>query len=262
MSLDSAQEASRAQFERQSDQYGRTHVLANTADLDAAIAGLEGFPTSGSALDVATGGGHTALWLARRGFTVTAGDLSERMLENTVQLAKEEGFEVRTIQHSAEALPLPDRSVTVVTCRVAAHHFSSPEAFVSEVARVLMPGGWFILIDGTVPDESPSAVAWLHALEKLRDPSHGSFLSPSEWIGLCHQSGLAVTRSEVGRLLQPDLQWYFETAGTTLENRKAVLELIRHASPEIRNLFELQESGGRCTWYWHRLQLVARAPSI
>jgi SAM-dependent methyltransferase len=261
MSLDSAQEASRAQFERQSDRYGRTHVLADTADLDEAVAGFADFPASGLALDVATGGGHTALWLAKRGFSVTAGDLSERMLENAALLAREDGFEIRTVLHSAEELPVPDRSLTVVSCRVAAHHFSSPEAFVQEVARVLVPGGWFILIDGTVPDESPSAVAWLHALEKLRDPSHGSFLSPREWSELCRQSGLAVERCHVGRLLQPDLNWYFETAGTTPENREAVLELIQKATPDIRDLFDLQESDGRCTWYWHRLQLIARMPT-
>jgi hypothetical protein len=43
-------------------------------------------PPHGTALDVATGGGHTALWLAGHGWKVTAGDIAPRMLENAKKL--------------------------------------------------------------------------------------------------------------------------------------------------------------------------------
>jgi len=41
------------------------------------------------------------------------------------------------------------------------------------------------------------------------------------------------------------LNWYFETAATTPENRARVLELVRHAPPEARNLFRLTEEDGK-----------------
>ena len=79
--LDSTQAASAAQFNRQSERYGKAHILADTQDVARALAGVS-VPTAGRALDVATGGGHTALFLARQGWNVTVGDISERMLAN------------------------------------------------------------------------------------------------------------------------------------------------------------------------------------
>jgi 2-polyprenyl-3-methyl-5-hydroxy-6-metoxy-1,4-benzoquinol methylase len=79
--FDAAQAASAAQFDRQSDRYGKSHILADTSDVAAALAGVA-VPKDGRALDVATGGGHTALYLATQGWRVTAGDIAPRMLEN------------------------------------------------------------------------------------------------------------------------------------------------------------------------------------
>ena len=61
--LDVKQSASAAQFNRQSDRYGKSHILADTQDVDQGLRGVLP-PSGGAALDVATGGGHTALWLA------------------------------------------------------------------------------------------------------------------------------------------------------------------------------------------------------
>lgn len=75
--FDSKQSASAAQFDRQSDRYGKSHILADTQDVAAALEGLAA-SAGATALDVATGGGHTALWLARHGWKVTAGDIAHR----------------------------------------------------------------------------------------------------------------------------------------------------------------------------------------
>ena len=174
--FDTAQAASAAQFDRQSDRYGKSHILADTADVAECLSGM----AAGSgrrALDVATGGGHTALYAARRGWKVTAGDVSSRMLENARKLLEAEGLPLETRLFPAEEIPYPADTFDLVTVRVAPHHFSSPARFVREGVRVLSPGGHFMLIDGTVPDDDPAAEAWLHGVEKLRDPSHGRFLA-------------------------------------------------------------------------------------
>ena len=62
-SLDFRQSAAAAQFNRQSDRYGKSHILADTQDVALGLQGID-VPAGGTALDVATGGGHTALWLA------------------------------------------------------------------------------------------------------------------------------------------------------------------------------------------------------
>ena len=257
MALDPIQKASRDQFERHSANYGKSHILANTADVALALADIEVLPDSW-ALDVATGGGHTAIYLASRGFTVTASDISPAMLDSAERLAAERGLSIKTRLHEAETLPYSPASYDLVTCRVAAHHFSNRESFLAEVARVLKPGGYFLLIDGSIPDGEPVAEQWIHKLEKMRDPSHGRFLSPGAWQELCRRNQLSVVRCETTPFKQPDLNWYFDTAGTTAENRKRVLELIHAAPQSARRVFRIGEEDGKIVWWWTRLSLLAR----
>ncbi len=258
--FDTAQAAAAAQFDRQSDRYGKSHILADTRDLAAALAGMA-VPPAGQALDVATGGGHTALYLAKQGWQVTAGDIAPRMLGNARRLVEEAGCSIQTRLFPAEELPFPSGSFDLVTVRVAAHHFSSPARFTTEVARVLKPGGSFLLIDGSVPDGDPETDAWLHQVEKWRDPSHGHFLSREAWETLTKANGLTVLRSQLDPMKQPDLQWYFETAATPAENRALVLEAVRTVSPRVRAAIQLGEEAGRIVWWWPRLSLLARKPA-
>ena len=180
------------------------------------------------------------------------------MLERVREAAAERGLAVETRQHAAEELPYEDASFDLVTSRIAPHHFSSPESFIRETARVLRPAGWFLLIDGSVPDDEPEAEEWLHQVEKLRDPSHHRLLTPRAWTQLCAMHGLQVRSAELHPMKQPDLEWYFETAATPPENRVGVRELVANAPSSARELFRLAEEEGRIIWWWPRLSLVAQ----
>lgn len=256
-SLDSKQSASAAQFNRQSDRYGKSHILADTQDVEQALRGVSAAPGA-AALDVATGGGHTALWLARHGWNVTAGDLAPRMLQNARKLCAEAGFELETRLFPAEEIPFADGSFDLVTTRVAPHHFSSPARFVREAARVLKSRGHFMLIDGSVPDDDPETEQWLHRVEKLRDPSHGRFLSRKAWESLARETGLKVVRSELHSRQQPDVEWYFETAATPAWNREQALQAIAGASEHVKTALRLGHQEGRIVWWWPMLTLLAR----
>ncbi len=219
-------------------------------------------PAGGAALDIATGGGHAALWLARHGWKVTAGDIAPRMLENAAKLCAEAGLTVETKLFPAEELPFVPSSFDLVTSRVAPHHFSSPARFVAEVARVLKPGGRFLLIDGSVPDDDPPTEEWLHHVEKLRDPSHGRYLARKTWEGLVREAGLTVVRSELQPYKQPDLQWYFETAATPPDNREQVMAAVGGATAHVRAALRLHNERGKIVWWWPRLTLLAAKPSM
>ncbi len=258
MALNEMQKASRDQFEKQSKRYGRSHILADTSDIVAACEFFE-LPENAKVLDVATGGGHAANYFAAAGCDVIASDITPAMLENAGNLARENGNPIGTGQHSAEELPYADSHFDLVVCRVAPHHFSDVSSFVRESCRVLKSGGTFLVIDGSVPDNNSIAEAWTHQVEKLRDPSHGRFISPGEWQSLCGDAGLSVHHCELKPMKMPDLEWYFETAATPQSNRTAVLELVRNAPEEARDAFKLGEEDEKIVWWWQRMTLVARA---
>lgn len=261
MKLDASQRTSRAQFERRAACYGQSHILSDTSDVAEALAGLDNAALD-PALDVATGGGHTAAHLSARGLRVTASDLSDAMLAQTSNLAASRGLSISTASHAAEELPYADGAFRLVTCRTAAHHFSCVADFVREAFRVLRPGGWLLVIDGAAPDDNPVAEDWIHRVEKLRDPSHGRFLSPAAWRALADKTGFVVKRCECHPLKQPNLKWYFDTADTTPDNRKAVVELLANAPDEARQVFRIKEEGDTVVWWWPRMTLLARRPEV
>lgn len=257
MPLDAIQSAAAAQFDRQSANYGTGHILAQTADLEAALPHLA-LPAQPRVLDVATGGGHCGLFFAARGAQVILGDIATKMLAAAAKLAAERGLVVETREFPAEVIPFADATFDLVTSRVAPHHFSAPDQFVREVARVLKPGGFFLLIDGSIEDGQPEAEAWIHQLEKWRDPSHHRFWTPGAWQCWCEASGLTVTRSRLEPFKQPDLEWYFRAASTSPENQALVRAAIAAAPATVRQFFRLGEEGGKTVWWWQRLTLVAR----
>jgi ubiquinone/menaquinone biosynthesis C-methylase UbiE/glutathione S-transferase len=255
-SLNDVQLASQEQFNAQADQYGKSHILADVTDVEKAVTELK-LRSNSLALDIATGAGHTAIYLAEKGFQVTASDISTGMLEQAKKLAAEKKVTVDFREHAAEKLPYPDNTFSLVTCRMAAHHFSSPESFIRESARVLKTYGYLVLIDGTVPDDHVEAHDWMDTLERLRDPSHARFTTPNQWRKWCVDSGLTVTQSKVESFKMPDVNWYFNVANTPPENRKKILEMLAKAPGSVRELFKVGQEEGKIIWYWRRITLVA-----
>jgi ubiquinone/menaquinone biosynthesis C-methylase UbiE len=52
----------------------------------------------------------------------------------------------------AEALPLQDSSVDLALSTISFHHWQDQAAGIREIARVLRPGGHFLLVDMSFPD--------------------------------------------------------------------------------------------------------------
>jgi ubiquinone/menaquinone biosynthesis C-methylase UbiE len=260
MNLNSTQLAAQEQFARQSHRYGKGHILECVEDVEAALPHLR-LPPQSRVLDVATGGGNTGLFFAGLGHQVTLSDLTQAMLDRAASVAADRGLRVETRLHSAEVMPYVDGQFDIVTCRIAPHHFSSPADFVRETARVLRPGGQFLLIDGTVEDNESEAEEWAHRVEKLRDPSHNRLVTPGKWRSFCESAGLSIDHLVVNLFKQPDLNWYFDVAATPEPNRREVLRLIESAPDSARRLFRLGIEDGKIVWWWQRITLVATKPA-
>lgn len=150
------------------------------------------------ALDIATGGGHTALRLAAQVRQVIASDLTPAMLEVARAHIRPQAPNVAFTAADAEALPFAAEAFDLVTCRIAAHHFPDPFAFARECARVLKPGGRLAVQDLTAPDDERAA-RYVDAFERLRDPSHVRLAAPYEWEGLFLDAGFTVESVELHR---------------------------------------------------------------
>jgi ubiquinone/menaquinone biosynthesis C-methylase UbiE len=152
-----------------------------------------------TALDIATGGGHTALAIAPFVAQVTVTDLTPRMLEKAQEFILAQGVTNAFFQVAdAEQLPFPPASFDRVTCRIAPHHFPDLSKFVLEVARVLNAGGLFLLIDCMAPSD-PELDIFDNTIEKWRDPSHGRSCTSEEWQALLNEAKLSIEHLEFFR---------------------------------------------------------------
>jgi len=149
------------------------------------------------ALDIATGGGHTALAIARRGTWTVAGDLTEPMLHAARKhiTAQAPSGRVVYMRLDAEQLPFASNTFDAVTCRIAPHHFPDVAAFVRETARVVRPGGVVGIVDQLSPPD-PKTAKYVNAFERLRDPSHVWAYNQVEWEGFLVGAGLEVLHVE------------------------------------------------------------------
>lgn len=194
------------QFGPTADAYVKSPGHAGGPDLDQLIAWGR-TRGAGRVLDVATGGGHTALAFAGFTPTVFATDLTEPMLRAARSFAANRGM--ATIQYLAadvEALPFKEESFGVVTCRIAAHHFSSLPAALRQIARVLQRGGALLLQD-ILGHEDPECAAFILEVEKRRDPSHVRSAPHPEWAALLKGAGLTVSDEGMIEKVRPWEEW-------------------------------------------------------
>lgn len=176
-------------------EYVTSTVHAQGEDLDR-LAALAAPQPGWLALDVATGGGYTALRLAPQVARVVACDLTPAMLAAARAFTTGQG--ARNLVFTAgdaEHLPFRDGVFDLVTCRIAPHHFPDCFRFVQECARTLKPGGRLAVQDQLLPDE-PRAARYIDSFERLRDPSHHRAFDEHEWRGMFLDAGLQVAAVE------------------------------------------------------------------
>jgi demethylmenaquinone methyltransferase / 2-methoxy-6-polyprenyl-1,4-benzoquinol methylase len=145
-------------------------------------------------LDVATGTGAVALELVRQhGCSVVGIDRSPEMLAVARRRVSDRRLGARIELHEgrAEALPFPDGSFDGLTVTYLLRYVDDPAATISELARVVRPGGTMALLDFGVPQAHVARALW-ELYVRFVLPSAGRLLSPG-W-------------HEVGRFLGPSIR--------------------------------------------------------
>ncbi|WP_394348625.1 class I SAM-dependent methyltransferase [Halovivax sp.] len=236
-------------FGAAADAYRESEPHRRGADLDRIAAWCA---DADRALDVATGAGHAAGALRRAGVeTVVAADAAPEMVATAVR-----EFDARGVVGDAERLPFDADSFDAVTCRIAAHHFPNPRAFVEEVARVLRPGGTFAFEDNVAPNDRRLAT-FLNRLERERDPSHVESDPVATWRERLTDAGLSVTET-VPFAKTLEVESWLEAQSPTSARRRRVLEMLRDAPPAARETFDIRATDGTVT-SWRNPKVLIRA---
>lgn len=128
----------------------RMGEFRNLGDENAGILRRLALPTGSSVLEIGTGTGHFARFAAAAGMNVTAIDVSPVMLEYARRRAVEDGIGGIVFLHAGFLTQkFAESSFDAVVSGAALHHL--PDAWkavaLANVARVLKPGGQFILRD-------------------------------------------------------------------------------------------------------------------
>ena len=108
---------------------------------------LSELAASDAVADIGCGPGTAARGAARLGASVVGVDPAPVMLRLARLLTRRSTRTVRYAEGSAEALPLPDSSVSVAWSIASVHHWTDLDAGLQEVRRVLQPGGRLVAIE-------------------------------------------------------------------------------------------------------------------
>jgi SAM-dependent methyltransferase len=113
-----------------------------TTPVAAHVVDFAGVRPGEKLLDVACGTGVVAITAARRGATVSALDLTPELLSQARENEKIAGCDaIEWTEGDAESLPYPDGSFDVVISQFGHMFAPRPEVALSEMRRVLKPGG-------------------------------------------------------------------------------------------------------------------------
>jgi hypothetical protein len=152
--------------------YRTSSAHSTGPDLDLIVEWAEG---CGTAIDVATGGGHVARRLREAGLEVVSCDPAPGMQPDVICFAEE--------------LPFADSSFELAVTRVAAHHFSDVAAATRELGRVA--GKRVVVVDNLHGGDDAECA------EKLRDPSHVRNYGEQEWRDFFAAAGIGVEEVRV-----------------------------------------------------------------
>ena len=98
-------------------------------------------PQGSAALEVGCGGGILCEEIARMGFAATGIDPSAQSLHIAITHAKTSGLEINYEKGTGEDLPFRDNTCDVVFCCDVLEHVRDLPTVISEISRVLKPGG-------------------------------------------------------------------------------------------------------------------------
>ena len=243
-------------FGKAADGYIHDRGFASGPDLEEAVKLLK--PTQEDVvLDVATGGGHTALFFSPLVRNVVASDLTMQMLKKAQEhISEEGGVENVTFREAdAEDLPFPSGSFTILTCRIAPHHFPDVPRSLQEFHRVLRRRvGRMVIIDTLLP-EDPEIAEFYQTMEKMRDPTHIQAFTEGEWRQMIEDADFNVEKTAVFEKTH-DFKVWAKRAGLDGDSFGQLNQYFIDAPDKIHDYFQIETFAGDVEAYTDRKLLI------
>jgi 2-polyprenyl-6-hydroxyphenyl methylase / 3-demethylubiquinone-9 3-methyltransferase len=168
-------------------------------------------PEEKCALEVGCGGGLFCEEISKLGFSTTGIDPSQQSIISAINHAKQSDLPIQYITGTGESLPLPNKYFDVVFCCDVLEHVQDLPRVISEISRVLKPGGIFIY--DTINRTMISKLVVIKVLQKWKPwaimPANlhvwDMFIRPNELKSLLRQNNL-VWKEHRG--IKPDISVY------------------------------------------------------
>jgi ubiquinone/menaquinone biosynthesis C-methylase UbiE len=144
-------------------------------------------------LDIGTGNGYMAFALAQRfsNISVTGIDIAENSIVKNQQIARENALKHVDFQiYNGMELPFADTCCHGVVSRYAFHHFPKPDLSAREIARVLQPGGYFVLADPVAYDGDTEG--FIDKFQQMLPDGHVCFYKAAERERIFEEAGFSM----------------------------------------------------------------------
>ena len=250
-----AKNLSQERFAKFAEGYVTSQTHAKGYDLDRLVE-IAQPQADWQVLDVATGGGHTALKFAPYVGSVVATDITPQMLSAAAENIKKQGVINVTFEPAdAEDLPFEANTFDLVTCRIAPHHFPNCAKFIRESSRVLKPGGLLVVQDHVLPEDLLSA-RYIDDFERLRDPSHNQAFSHRAWVEMFELAELTVTHTEEIVKRHQLLPWA-ERQGCSPQIVDQLVQLLVEAPLQAKEWLQTKDLGTQSASFVNHHILIA-----
>lgn len=207
-------------------------------------------------LDVATGGGHTAIAIAPYVHEVLATDVTHEMLVEAKNHADKLGCANIKFEYSdATELPFGKETFDLITCRLAAHHFEDVPKFLSICNRLLKHSGILAIVDSHLPSDVGGD--YINEIQRLHDPSHVRCLSKEEWVSSVENAKFSIQFLEEGKTKLKFNTWA-SRARVSVEVGNKLKKMMLTAPAEASKILEVDHSDeSDLKFFFQRIIVIA-----
>ena len=164
-------------------------------------------------LDVGCGGGFLCEEFAGIGFDVTGIDPSRNTIRAAGEHAAQSGLRIGYLEGRAEAIPFGGSSFDYVSCCDVLEHVDDVNTAISEIARVLKPGGRFFF--DTI---NRTFMSWLAVIKLAQDWKSTAWETPDT-----HEWKRFVKPSELASIMEPNGLTMQEIKGMGAGSKRSVI---------------------------------------